>query len=469
MRLFTKIYIVLLVFITLFLIVVESVVLIISFKNAYGRAEKTALSNHMIARQVIQFELMVVQGKNGNEEELLKNGIYAGMGDLLFSVCKGNEKLLLNTDMIDFSVKEEDGVVTERLIKNDVRGLKYIQTTSILVVNDTHYRVDTLEDVTAVFSDSKMLRKRCRQYFVIAVITGVILAFLLAYLITNPINRIKKASRRLADGDYSIRINNARRDELGELSLAFDNMAETIEDKIAQLEKNVVEKNDFIANFSHEIKTPMTNIIGYSDMIAGGGLGDDEIKRNAEIIMNEGMRLESLALKLMDLSSIERNRFVFEDISVVELFDDIKETYHGRFQKKDVCFEISCSDEHVRVEYDLVKTMLINLIDNSIKANSKKISLKGCRCDDETGRDGYSKYKISVNDDGCGIPEKDMPRIKEAFYMADKARSREMNGAGLGLSICERIALLHGESLRIESRPEEGTKVEFICEMISDM
>ena len=121
------------------------------------------------------------------------------------------------------------------------------------------------------------------------------------------------------------------------------------------------------------------------------------------------------------------------------------------FQEKDIELKLQACPAYIRADYDLFKTLLLNIIDNSVKAGSSRIEISG-RLKEEA-------YCISIKDNGCGMPQEELTRITEAFYMIDKARSRKQHGAGLGLALAEKIARIHGCGLTFESKVNQGTKV----------
>ncbi len=473
MKLFTKIYLCIVFFLSIFLIIVETVIVTMGIDELYDKAKNSAVSRHLIVCQGVQFDLLVLNDKNTDEtDSFMYSSSSIPADDVYFNVSKDGKVICSNTDIIDITGDCDEQHIISKTIEFTGNNGKYIQTTSFIWVDDQKYRIDTLEDIENVFLSAEKTREKSSHYFIIAILASMIFAFVISILVTRPINKIYKASIKLSEGDYTVRINDKRKDELGRLADTFDNMAESIEDKISRLEENVREKEDFIANFSHEIKTPMTNIIGYADMIATGKQVDEEVRRKAGIIMNEGMRLETLSLKLMDISMEKREHLVFEEIAVNDMFDDIRDSICGRISDRNINISYTCDDQYIAVEYDLIKTLLLNLIDNSIKAESRNIQVVGKavlsfdleeeEAIKKTEKSLRNRYSIIVKDDGIGISEKDVSHVKEAFFMVDKARSRKQNGAGLGLALCDKIAILHGGRLNISSQEGKGTVVELI-------
>lgn len=317
-----------------------------------------------------------------------------------------------------------------------------------------HIYFVTQWDISKTLLQQETLRQYFLRCYVVGMAAGMALLILLSAFLTGPLNKMSKAARRMAEGNYGDRLALKSRDELGELAGSFNQMADAVEDKIDELAKAARVKEDFVANFAHELKTPLTSIIGYADTIYQKELSREETRRASWHIWNEGMRLEALSLKLMDLIVLGRQDFLLMELPGDELLQDLKEGLLPLFQEKQIDFQLQAEQAYVLADYDLLKTLLINLTDNSIKAGATRIELEG-RIKEETS------YVISVRDNGCGMEQEELSRITEAFYMVDKARSRKQHGAGLGLALADRIAELHGDGLHFESRKDEGTVVSF--------
>ncbi len=303
-----------------------------------------------------------------------------------------------------------------------------------------------------------------RQYFVrcylVAMAAGMVLLVLLSAFLTGPLKRMSRAASRMAEGDYQERFRLSGKDEIGELAVSFNQMADAVEEKIGELSKAAREKEDFVANFAHELKTPLTSIIGYADTMYQKELSREEIRKASWHIWNEGMRLESLSLKLMELTVLGRQEFPLQEMAAEEVLRDVAEGMAPLSEERQIDIHFGAEHAYVRVDYDLLKTLLLNLVDNAMQAGSTRIELQGKK---EEG-----KYWICVKDNGCGMEEEVLSRITEAFYMVDKARSRKQHGAGLGLALADRIAGIHGSELVFESEIGVGTKVSFCMECVED-
>jgi signal transduction histidine kinase len=228
-------------------------------------------------------------------------------------------------------------------------------------------------------------------------------------------------------------------------------MAEQVEEKITELSDVARQKEDFAANFAHELKTPLTSVIGYADMLYQRDLPREQVKNTAEYILNEGMRLETLSLKLMDLFVLNKQSFALEEMAAKDIFDDLRLGIDPVCQKFEVQFHMNIENSTIKVDYDLFKTMMLNLIDNSIKADCKDIWI--------LGKEENGVYLICVKDNGKGIPPEELGKITEAFYMVDKSRSRKQHGAGLGMALVSKIVEIHKAKMKIESDGKTGTEI----------
>ncbi|MEE5991317.1 MAG: HAMP domain-containing sensor histidine kinase, partial [Lachnospiraceae bacterium] len=330
-------------------------------------------------------------------------------------------------------------------------GKTYIAYYSTFVRNGSKFTLVTYSDITHVLEDNNVLRKRYFIMYLIVLSCGTVFALVFSLHLTRPVDRLTEAGERFAGGDYSARITKIPNDELGRLSEVYNSMADTIQLKIEDLNLSVKQKEDFIRAFAHETKTPMTGIIGYADLIYQDRLEGNERKEAAGVILGEGMRLQALSLKLLDIMTLGNENILMEEMNTTEMAHDLENTVRIKAEEKGVEVQCLVEDEYIYVDYDLFKTVLINLADNSIKAGAKVINIRGFRKEYD--------YIFEVKDDGIGIPASELHRVKEAFYMVDKSRSRKEHGAGLGLSLAERIMTLHKGSLEIESVEGEGTVV----------
>ena len=204
----------------------------------------------------------------------------------------------------------------------------------------------------------------------------------------------------------------------------------------------------------------MTSIIGYADTLYQKTLPPEEVHQLAGVILNEGMRLEALSFKLLELITLGRSDFQLEQARIDEVVRDAVETVRPASAQRGITLDCQAQAAWVRLEYDLFKTLLLNLIDNALKSGTDRIEV--------TGQVMAETYEIRITDYGRGIPGEELDRITEAFYMVDKSRSRKEHGAGLGLALAVRIAGLHHTELSYDSKPGVGTCVSFVLRREAD-
>jgi two-component system, OmpR family, phosphate regulon sensor histidine kinase PhoR len=229
---------------------------------------------------------------------------------------------------------------------------------------------------------------------------------------------------------------------------------------ITEIRRLETMRKDFIANVSHELKTPLTSIKGFVETLLEGALEDKENNRHfLEIIREHANRLDVLISDLLNLSHLESKEITLdkEKLGLKALVDDILDGFKTQLEKKHIEIRNELgADTFLAADKNRIGQVFINLIDNAIKFNKENGSVR-IYSRQETG-----KIKVIVEDTGFGIPAKDLPRIFERFYRVDKARSRELGGTGLGLSIVKHIVELHGGSAAVESTEGLGSKFFFI-------
>ncbi len=222
---------------------------------------------------------------------------------------------------------------------------------------------------------------------------------------------------------------------------------------MANLTEAAERREEFIASFAHELKTPLTAIIGYADMLRSREMTPKNRFTAAGYIFSEGKRLESLSLKLMEIivsgrQGVERRRF-----DAPYFIREVAAVTVPSLAADGMTLDMRWEPGEVMIEPDLFKTLMINLIDNARKASRRGQTVE------LFGKNEPGGYAFYVRDHGRGMKKEDIGRITEPFYMIDKSRSRAQNGAGLGLALCQRIAGLHDTALEFTSEPGKGTTV----------
>ena len=276
------------------------------------------------------------------------------------------------------------------------------------------------------------------------IIVSAASSYVLSFFLTRPMVRLQNVASRIGQGDYELRSRIETRDEIGNLSKEFDKMADS-------LVETVERQNQFVGDFTHEIKTPMTSIIGYADLIRSDAIGKEDVINAANYIFSEGKRLERLSIKMLELMVVDNDTVELSPQSPATLIWDSTEPLRQEYSQLGISLETDCEEGQCNLEPDLFVSLLVNLLENSKRAMPEGGNLRvSCRMTS----DGC---QLVVADTGCGIPQEALNKITDAFYRVDKARSRAMGGAGLGLALCNRIVNLHKGHMSIESRVGVGT------------
>ncbi len=226
-----------------------------------------------------------------------------------------------------------------------------------------------------------------------------------------------------------------------------------LQTELMHLEELGGRREEFIASFAHELKTPLTAIIGYADMLRSKDMAPKTRFTAAGYIFSEGKRLEALSLKLMDIIVVGKQDFQKRRYDTGVLIREVAAVTVPSLSDAGMTLEIRWEKGEVEIEPDLFKTLLINLVDNARKASKHGQSI------DLYGKNEENGYAFYIRDYGRGMKKDDLEKITEPFYMVDKSRSRAQNGAGLGLALCKRIAELHGTTLEYASETDKGTTV----------
>lgn len=332
-------------------------------------------------------------------------------------------------------------------------GRYFVQTGTAIHALDRLLYLETMKDVTEVFEERNRGFLVYRRLTLLMLLCSSVIMFFISFWLTKPIRLLTKAAKKMTEGDYSYRAELISNDEMGQLTCDFNKMANALEENIHKLEEEIRAREEFIAAFSHELKTPLTAIIGYADLLRSRKLDDEKHFLSANYIYTEGKRLEVMAFRLLDLIVTKRCDIERQNVDVAQIFRYLEDMYA---EKEDITLSVKFDEGRICVEANLLKTVLLNLVDNACKASEpgSVVEVMGKR--QETG------YRFWVKDYGVGIPQEECRKITEAFYMVDKSRSRSRNGAGLGLALCVEILKLHHSELVIESTLGEGSCISFL-------
>jgi signal transduction histidine kinase len=436
------------------------------FQSAYDREVNSAREENKMLQYSIATALSAVTGDDSHDMKDMITGI---AGSMLNNVRGSNTQIRISdqeyksvyeSKALDFDTKllqEIDTDIRGYLVTQEGSGI-YIVTASMLQVSDKSFYLESFRDISSIYKERDEQYQIFMRLLLALIVGNGIISYLLSLWLTYPIKRVSRVAHKISRGDLNYRVKIKSRDEIGKLAQDFNHMTDSLENKINELEDITHRQEDFIGSFAHELKTPLTSIIGYADILRSKKLTPEMTMISADYIFKEGNRLEALSLKLLELIVMKKMDLDIKRVNARQLLEEVSGLIDPVLVKEQISYEMTAEDAVIYVEPDLIKTVLINLIDNAKKAmegealeSAGKITVRGRR---EAG--GYGIY---IKDNGKGIPREELSRITDAFYMVDKSRAREQGGAGLGLAICSEIVNRHRGKLEFNSVLGKGTTV----------
>ncbi len=285
---------------------------------------------------------------------------------------------------------------------------------------------------------------------VLALLVSFWTARKLSYSMVNPLREMSDAAVSISEGDFSKRVAISGEDELADLAKSFNNMAESL-----HISENV--RRNFIANVSHELKTPMTTITGFVDGILDGVIEPKDTDKYLQIVSGEVKRLSRLVKKMLDLSKID-NDMVKLNITKVDLYKVLLSVLlsfeSGIYEKNiDVRGLRGNKSAVIYADEDMIYQVIYNLIENAVKFTSYSGHINIDLIDNKS----KDEYNLFIENSGNNIPSKDLKFVFDRFYKVDKSRSKDKNGMGLGLYIVKKIVLLHKGSIKVSVSGENLT------------
>ena len=333
-------------------------------------------------------------------------------------------------------------------------GTYFILTASEIQLEGRQYGLVVATDITEVY-DLRSSQIGYVQWMSIgcALIVACILLIMVFWLLA-PLARINHGMRRIARGNYRERLAVRGSGELAELAKTLNSMADAVEKNVEGLERVAEDRKTFIGNLAHEMKTPLTSILGFADILRIKRVVTDKERRDyASVIVEEAKRLRALSGKLMELITVGGAELDLQQVPLREMLQEAAVSLHPLLTEREIHLSCAAPDVRIHADRELFKSLIYNLVDNAAKA-----SAPGQTVEIVSGYRSGLLY-IDVRDRGIGIPEKELKRVMQPFYMVDKVRTRKSGGAGLGLALCVNIARLHHAALSIQSKVGKGTCV----------
>ncbi len=338
--------------------------------------------------------------------------------------------------------------------KNQQLTNKFVTVGIPIKKRDTLIGFVILNSPTMIIQETiKTLRNQLKIITIISISVGTLLALIFAKVFTKPIIKINNAAKQIAKGNFSTKVHINSKDEIGVLG-------DTINDMSIQLGQIEKFRKEFIANTSHELKTPISLIIAYAELIKDSNDEDNETKNQyLDVITDESARLNKMVEDILYLSKMEAGYYKpkFEQFNIVEIIEPIINKLSCIAEERGVKLELDINKEYIDIsaDKDKIQHVLLNLVNNAIihSSTNGKVIIKMQKLN--------SNVRVEIKDNGVGIPKEDLPYIWDRFYKVDKSRKRKDNGTGLGMAIVKNILETHNFEYGIDSKVGQGTTVWF--------
>jgi len=433
------------------------------FESAYseqfrvGNSIKTMVENKQYSPENRRYYLLGA----------IKNGIeaysqyYSGY-ESFFQISNLEGELVYGSFPVQWQTEltlhpQQDGAIVYCL--KSIEGKKVIFVSSYVKIYTTLFRFDYAQDVTRSLEEELALAKRTSWILFISQILLVGLLYIGVKSALKPLNQLGNQAKAIAGGIYDLRVKVVHDDEVGSVATEFNNMAEAVENHINMITETARLRELFAANLAHEIKNPITSIIGYADYAARKELNREELYHIQSYIKKEGKRLDSLSQKLLEWSNLGRQEADLRACDSGRLIQHVLMSVNPVIKKNKQQVLAENNVTAILVDEILFVSLLTNLLVNASKASGEEDIIELTMTLQTIPE---KKLIIQIKDHGIGISEEDISRVAEPFYMADKARDRRNSGSGLGLALCSAIVTAHHGEMIIESKVNIGTTISVI-------
>jgi signal transduction histidine kinase len=368
--------------------------------------------------------------------------IYNNKGEPVLAQTQTSQKLFINNEQIQYVLG--GGVYRGKLQENQNREVSNIQLIGLpFLVNNAPHALFISPDITDITREFGQFLK---TVLIIVLVSGSLFLAIAARYLVKPLHQLTDATKRLAKGDFSIHVQSKRKDEIGILTTSINDMAK----ELGMLDQM---RQDFVANVSHEIQTPLTSISGFSKALKNKTMDEAMRVHYLTIIEEESIRLARLSENLLNLSSLQYENHPFHPqyYSLDEQLRRIIIACEPQWAMKKQMIDLQLDEVSIQADEDQLNQVWLNLLHNSIKftpvEGKIRVELK----------QKNEMAVVIISDTGIGIPGDEIHDIFKPFYKVDKARTGSIIGNGLGLSIVKRIVDIHHGDIQVTSNTGEGT------------
>lgn len=393
-----------------------------------------SLLSHQVADEIATDQLDMAHAIQAlrDRTDLPLNEILDVVSNQNYRVEEGSSLDAVDLDEESVSRLEGDEIV--RVGWNRIEG-----TTTLLRFGDSYVsiRLEPQRNIMQIWFS------RLWNTIVLYVVISAALVITLTNKVVRPVLQLTNATQEVARGNFEVRIDSGRNDEIGRLTQNFNHM-------VGELRTIDYLRRDFISNVSHEFKTPLASIQGYAKLLQNEDVTTQDRREYAAVIAEEAMRLASMSSTMLVLSKLENQQSV-EAQTRFSLDEQIRRAIvvlEPQWGKKSIKFDINLVAKDVFGNEELLQQVWINLLGNAIKFSPPQSKI------DVTSRLDEERVVVTIRDRGIGIAEEDLPRVFEKFFQVDRTRTGE--GSGLGLSLVRRIVTLFGGTIDVESAIGEG-------------
>ena len=434
-----------------------SVAAIQNSKNIRAQQDSLLIQNNIVLQQIIS-DIEVVYSQRPQSIPLIikQHGARQKANGILIQVETDKEEYIYSSFDQRLSFIGTDPAKISYKIET-VNGVKTFLAYSVLPRPFDNYNVITGFSMQSAFDDwHSTISVVLALSLAFSAVISLVLYFSLTQL-TKPLASISNAAAKFGDGDYSVRIKNISKDELGDTARNFNLMADRITTQMNSLETMANDKQRLIDDISHEMRTPLTAIRGYVKYMQTAKLTEEEFYNTLNVIDRQADRMQKLSegvLSFTRLRNEDADRTT--SVNVADLLTDISKSYMVKAQRDNIYLSVK-SPSYLTIKGDrlLFESLIGNLVDNALNACAdtaiKQVAISA-------NSDG-NKVVIKIQDTGIGMSKETLENIHKPFFRADKSRSRRRGGAGLGAALCKEIADMYQIDIKYTSQLGSGTTV----------
>jgi signal transduction histidine kinase len=453
-----------------------SSLIFVSYKITEQNAEHTIQNDMIGAKKNLDLYLkqfFLINNKEFNEANLLDKAdviskeLSSNIGNNVDIYNTKGEKISSFSSSDDISSDDISNAVNNKIAYsiNHVNNKVIVSLSYPIEVNDKAIGIiNYRKDYSELYSYNQWFEYILNIFASIIILFVFIAAIIISRQIAKPVIELTKSSEEVIKGNFDLKINIKSKDEIGELSRRFKIMIATIKEQINiikrerdNLKESQKQNKAFFDNVTHELKTPLTTILGYAQIIKENGFTDKEFfDKGTSYIINESKRLNNMVVEILELSteSSKDINYNFEKVDLLKLMKNTCEEMNIKGRKYNIKIKDNVKENlFIFGDNDKLREVLVNIIDNSIKYGNVNSTIE------VNGYYENSDIYIKVKDEGRGIDEKHLENLFKPFYRISKSESREKGSAGLGLSIVKNIVEKHNGDISIRSEINKGTEV----------